>query len=102
MPTVGVASRFVRARVSGNVFGLMATIQSGDVFNIGSNQILNGDPPIPASLQCPLFITRNTLRGPRTAELNVRYVRTFPIHDSLRFKLIAESTNIFNRTNVVG
>lgn len=79
----------------------MATIQSGDVFNIGSNQILNGDPSIPASLQRPLFIGRNTLRGPRTAELNVRYVRAFPIRESLRLEVIAESTNILNRTNVV-
>jgi hypothetical protein len=80
----------------------MATVQSGDVFNIGSNQILNGDPSIPASLQRPLFIGRNTLRAPRTAELNVRYVRMFPVHELLRLEFIAESTNITNRTNVVG
>jgi hypothetical protein len=101
-PTVASGSRFVRALVNGNVFAFMATIQSGDVFNIGSNQILNGDPSIPASLQRPLFVGRNTLRAPRTAELNVRYIRTFPIHETLRLEFIAESTNILNRTNVVG
>ena len=81
MPTVASGSRFIRALVNGNVFALMATIQSGDVFNIGSNQILNGDPSIPASLQRPLFIGRNTLRAPRTVELNVRYVRAFPLRE---------------------
>ena len=49
--------------VNGNVFAFMATIQSGDVFNIGSNQILNGDPSIPASLQRPVV-----LWGPNTLE----------------------------------
>ena len=102
MPTVTSGSRFVRALVNGNVFALMATVQSGDVFNIGSNQILNGDPSIPASLQRPLFVGRNTLRAPRTAELNVRFVRAFPVRESLRLEFIAESTNILNRTNVVG
>lgn len=50
MPAVASGSRFVRGLVNGNVFLFMATIQSGDVFNIGSNQILNGDASIPASL----------------------------------------------------
>ncbi len=102
MPTVATRSRFVRALVNGNVFALMATIQSGDLFNIGSNQILNGDPSIAASLQRPLFVGRNTLRGPRTAELNVRYARAFPVTETLRLEFIAESTNIINRTNIVG
>jgi hypothetical protein len=102
VPTVASANRVMRALVNGNVFAMMTTIQSGDVFNIGSNQILNGDPSIPAGLQRPLFIGRNTLRAPRTAELNVRYVRAFPIHESLRLEFIAESTNILNHTNVVG
>jgi hypothetical protein len=102
MPTVTSGSRLVRALVNGNVFALMATVQSGDVFNIGSNLILNGDSSIPASLQRPLFVGRNTLRAPRTAELNVRYMRAFPLRESLRLEFIAESTNIFNRTNVVG
>jgi hypothetical protein len=102
MPTITSGSRFIRALVNGNVFALMTTIQSGDVFNIGSNQILNGDPSIPASLQRPLFIGRNTLRGPRTAEVNVRYVRILPVGETLRLEVVAESTNILNTTNVVG
>ncbi|HYZ85631.1 MAG TPA: hypothetical protein VE621_14570 [Bryobacteraceae bacterium] len=80
----------------------MATVQSGDVFNVGSNQVLNGDSSIPASLQRPILVGRNTLRAPRTAELNVRYVRDFWPHESLRLEFIAESTTVLNRTNVVG
>jgi hypothetical protein len=101
-PSVASGNRFTRALVNGNVFAMMATIQSGDVFNIGSNQILNGDPSIPASLQRPLFVGRNTLRAPMTAELNIRYVRAVPVHESLRLEVLGEATNLLNRTNVVG
>jgi hypothetical protein len=94
-------SHFVQSLVNGNVIAVIATIQSGDVFNIGSNQILNGDSSTPASLQRPLFIGRNTLRGPGTAEFNVRYTRLIPLAEGLRLEFIAESTNVFNRTNVV-
>ena len=100
--TVASGSRFIRTLVNGNVFAFMATVQSGDVFNIGSNQILNGDPSTPASLQRPLFIGRNTLRGPRTAEVNLRYTRLFRFCDSWNLDFIAESTNVLNRSNPIG
>lgn len=69
---------------------------------MGSNRILNGDPSTPSAFQRPLFIGRNTLRTPRTSEFNVRYARLFPLGERVNLEFIAESTNIFNRTNVVG
>lgn len=99
-PTVASGSRIVRALVNGNVFAFTSTIQSGDVFNIGSNQILNADPSIPASLQRPLFIGKNTLRD--QTEPKVRHLGVFPIRESLRLEFIAGLTNILNRTNLVG
>ena len=53
----------------------------GQVFNIGSNRVLNLDSSEPAAFQRPLFIGRNTLRGPAAFELNARYSRFFPIKD---------------------
>jgi hypothetical protein len=88
--------------VNGNRIAVIATIQSGDVFNMGSNRVLNGDPATSSTFQRPLFIGRNTLRAPRTSEVNVRYARLFPIREQMRLEFIAESTNVFNRTNVVG
>ena len=79
----------------------MATIQSGDVFNVGSNRILNGDASVPAASQRPLYIGRNTLRGARTAEVSVRYIRIIPVGDAFRVQLIAESANNRNRTNPI-
>jgi hypothetical protein len=49
-----------------------------------------------------LFIGRNTLRAPRTSEFNIRYSRLFPVRERVKLEFIAESTNVFNRTNVVG
>lgn len=102
VPTVASESRFVRALVNENMFAVMATIQTGDVFNIGSNQILNGDPSITAGLQRPLFVGRNTLRAPLTAEMNIRYTRFFPFGERFRLDVIGEAANVLNRTNVVG
>ena len=82
---------------------MIATIQSGDVFNMGTNRVLNGDPLTSSTFQRPLFKGRNTLRAPRTSEFNVRYARLFPVFgERMRLEFIAESTNIFNRTNPVG
>jgi len=92
----------VQCLVNGNRIAVTATIQSGDVFNMGSNRVLNGDPLTPAAFQRPLFIGRNTIRGPRTSEINVRYTRLIPLTDRMNLEFIAESTNVFNRTNVVG
>ena len=85
--------------VNGNLIAVIATIQSGDVFNMGTNRLLNGDPLTPSTFQRPLFIGRNTLRAPRTSEFNVRYTRLFPVGERMKLEFIAESTNIFNRTN---
>src|SRR5579863_1778769 len=96
------ANRALRYLVNGNRFAVIAVIQSGDVFNMGSNLILNGDPSTPSTFQRPLFVGRNTIRAPRISEFNVRYTRLFPLGERFKLEFIAESTNVFNRTNVVG
>ncbi len=101
-PVLQARSRALRYVVNGNLIAVVATIQSGDVFNMGSNRVLNGDPSTSSAFQRPLFIGRNTLRAPRTSEFNVRYARLFPLGERTKLEFIAESTNAFNRTNVVG
>src|SRR5713226_1455726 len=81
-------------------FILQAT--SGDIFNIGSNRNLNGDPTVPATLQRPLFVGRNTYRGPNIYELNMRYSRFFPITERIRPEFFGEFTNLFNHGNFAG
>jgi hypothetical protein len=95
-------NRALRCLVNANLFAVIATIQSGDVFNMGSNRVLNGDPLTSSAFQRPLFIGRNTVRAPRTSEFNIRYSRLFPLGERMKLEFIGESTNVFNRTNVVG
>jgi hypothetical protein len=102
MPSWRGGNGALRYLVNGNRFAVIALIQSGDVFNMGSNLILNGDPSTSSGFQRPLYIGRNTIRAPRTSEFNVRYTRLFPLGERVRLEFIAESTNVFNRTNVVG
>jgi hypothetical protein len=73
---------------------------SGDIFNIGSNRVLNGDPTVVSSLQRPLFIGRNTYRGPATYQLDTRYTRLVPFGERVQGQFFAEFTNLLNHTNV--
>jgi hypothetical protein len=88
--------------IKNNRLSFTATAISGDVFNIGSNLVLNNDQSTPGAFQRPLFIGRNTYRGPATYQIDMRYSRIFPIKERYRAEFFAESTNLFNRTNVTG
>ena len=83
-----------------NRLALILTASSGDVVNLGSNRVLNGDASIPAALQRPLFVGRNSLRGPALFQANVRYARTFPVWERLQAEVFIECSNLFNRGNV--
>lgn len=88
--------------IKNNRLGFTTTAISGDVFNIGSNRVLNNDQATDVAFQRPLFIGRNTYRDPATYQLDVRYSRIFPIRERMRTEFFAESTNLLNRTNVTG
>jgi hypothetical protein len=101
-PSIASGSRVANYLVNNNRLALMAVVQSGEVFNMGSNLNLIQDPATPEAFQRPLYVGRNTLRAPRTEELNARYSRLFPIGERMEVEFFAESTNVFNHTNVTG
>lgn len=78
------------------------TMQSGDVFNLGSNRNLNGDGSAGAAFQRPLFVGRNTLRAPAVYEWNLRFSRSFGFRERARLEAFAESTNVLNHDNITG
>jgi hypothetical protein len=92
----------LRALLSENRLALFFLAMHGDLFNIGSNRVLNGDATSTTNFQRPLFIGRNTYRGPRTEQLDLRYSRKIPIRERYRAEFFGEFTNLFNRTNVTG
>ncbi|MBI1760115.1 MAG: TonB-dependent receptor [Acidobacteria bacterium] len=81
-------------------FILMA--RSGDPFNMGSNRVLNGDTNVPAAQQRPLFIGRNTLRGPKIAQLDMRYARSLFKYEQFTVDFLGEFINLLNHTNING
>jgi hypothetical protein len=101
-PRFSSDSSFLRYLVNNQQFSSLFVAYSGDVFNIGSNRVLNGDPAIPASSQRPLFIGRNTHIGPPTYQMDLRYTRLFPIRERAQAQFFGEFTNLFNHTNVTG
>lgn len=101
-PSFAIDSRALRYIANNNQLSLMFVAQSGDVFNMGSNRNLNGDPTIPASQQRPLYIGRNTIRGQEIYQMDARYSRIFPIGERIRPEFLVEAWNLFNHSNVTG
>ncbi len=91
----GWASRLL----NGNMLAVTIQSASGDLFNVGSNRVLNLDSSEPSAFQRPLFIGRNTLLGPAVIELNARYSRFFPVSDWYKLEFFAETTNLTNTLN---
>ena len=85
-----------------NRLSVAVVAATGDVFNMGSNQNLNKDNATGTAYQRPLYIGRNTIRGPGQFEMNARYSRLFPVKERASFEFLVESTNITNRLNVIG
>ncbi|MFN7998443.1 MAG: TonB-dependent receptor [Bryobacteraceae bacterium] len=100
MPEVHAHSRVMNYLLNLNRISIGLVASSGDLFNIGSNRILNGDSSASAAYERPLFVGRNTVRAPAVFELNARYSRLFPLTEKKSLEFLAESTNITNTLNV--
>lgn len=82
-----------------NQLAILAVLSSGDQQNIIANRLLNGDAKV-SGVNRPLFIGRNTVRGPNIYQVDARYTRTFFTWEHLQPKFIAEANNIFNHPNI--
>lgn len=101
-PTFGKGGGPLSYLANNNRLALMFVASSGDLFNVGSNRQLNGDTQIPAAMQRPLYIGRNTYRGQTIYQVDARYSRTFPIGERIKPEFLVEAWNLFNHSNVTG
>lgn len=101
-PRIRMAPGLAARLVNHNKVSFILSASSGDALNLGSNRVLNGDASIPATLQRPLFIGRNTLRSPELFQVNMRYGRIVPVWERLNVELFVECSNLFNRSNITG
>jgi hypothetical protein len=102
MPEFRRSGKVVSTLANHNRLAFSIVAATGDVFNEGSNRVLNGDNATGSAYQRPLFVGRDTIRAPGQFEMNVRYSRLFPIKERTNAEFIVESTNITNRLNVIG
>jgi hypothetical protein len=102
MPEFHASNKTANYLANHNRLALSVVAATGDAFNMGSNRVLNGDNATGSAYQRPLFVGRDTIRAPGQFEMNVRYSRLFPIKERTSAELIAESTNVTNRLNVIG
>lgn len=83
-----------------NMLALLFNVSSGDEQNITANRVLNGDSTT-ASVTRPLFVGRNSVRGPMVDQIDARYTRSFPkLWHRIQPSFIAEANNVFNVHNV--
>lgn len=97
-PQSSSANRTWKWLASNNQLSILGNLSSGDQQNITANRNLNNDTKVPTR---PLFIGRNTLRGPNIYQIEARYTRTFfTAWERIKPKFIAEFNNVFNRENI--
>ena len=98
-PTVAGGSKVWHWLANNNELAMLGNFSSGDQQNIVANKNLTNDAKVTAPR--PLFIGRNTVRGPSIGQFDARYTRTFlAIKERIRPKFIAEVNNLFNRENI--
>jgi hypothetical protein len=99
-PRVKTDNTLLRRLANDNEVAVLTNISSGDQQNVTANANLNGDPLV-TSITRPLNIGRNTVRGPKIVQFDLRYTRTlFTWKERIRAQFLTEATNIFNHPNV--
>jgi hypothetical protein len=99
-PRAKVENSIANRLLNDNEFAVLTNIASGDQQNVTANASLNNDSLV-TSITRPLNIGRNTLRGPKIVQFDLRYTRTlFTLKEHIRAQFLTEATNIFNHPNV--
>ena len=102
MPELKSDNKAANYLLNHNRLSFAIVASSGDLFNMGSNKVLNGDSTEGSAFQRPLYVGRNTIRAGWVAEINARYSRLFPVTEKKSVEFLAETTNLGNRLNVIG
>lgn len=93
-------SKVLRYLFNHNVFGIIATANSGETFNIISGTDLNRDGF--ATSDRPVGIRRNSGTTPAQFDVDLRYARFFSFGERYRLGIFGEFQNLFNTNSIVG
>jgi Carboxypeptidase regulatory-like domain/TonB dependent receptor-like, beta-barrel len=95
-PTFSISDSFPKYIFNGNTFAFLVVAQSGDEQNITTGTLLNGDSTT-SSVTRPVFVGRNTVRGPKIVQFDTRYTRDlFTWHERITPQFLFEVNNLFN------
>ena len=98
-PKINSQSRIWNWLANNNDLAILGNFSSGDQQNITSTRNLNNDTKAATR---PLFIGRNTVRGPLVSQMDLRYTRTFlTLWERVKPKFIFEVNNVFNHENIM-
>ncbi len=97
-PQFNFENKAAKYILNNNQFGIIATANNGETFNITSNSDLNRDGVL--GNDRPVGIERNSGRTPRQFNVDLRYSRFIPITERFRVEFFAEAVNIFNINSV--
>ena len=90
----------LRTILNHNTFALLTNLSSGDQQNITGNVVINGDQKT-SSVTRPLFVGRDSVRGPSIYQVDLRYTRTISrLWERVEPQFFLEANNLFNHPNV--
>jgi hypothetical protein len=97
-PQFNFENKAVRYIVNNNQFGIIATANSGERFNIVSATDINLDGFL--NTDNPVGIGRNSGKTPKQFNVDFRYSRFFNITERFKVEAFAEFLNLFNINSV--
>ena len=99
-PQFDFPNKTLRYLFNHNQFGIIATANSGETFNIICNCDLNRDGI--STSDRPVGISRNSGKTPPQKNADLRYSRFFKFTDRYKLEVFGEFQNLFNINSIVG
>ncbi len=99
-PQFNFENKTLRYLAGNNQFGIIATANSGETFNIISGLDLNGDGILTSDR--PVGIKRNSGKTPPQYNVDLRYSRFFNFTERYKLEVFGEFQNLFNTNSIVG
>ena len=98
-PQVDLENKFLRYLLNNNQFGIIATANSGETFNIISILDMNNDGI--RTSDRPVGVKRNSGTTPNQFNVDLRYSRFINFTERFQLEFFAESQNFFNINSIV-
>ena len=99
-PEFHFSNKVLNAVMKNNMFAFLGNLSSGDQQNVTAKTILNGDAKT-SGVTRPLFVGRNSVRGPAIYQIDLRYTRTIAtLWERVKPQFFLEASNLFNHPNV--